>query len=68
LADTSDPRIPRGGTPGFQVWDLRMGWRKDPYLLVAAVLENVTDEVYRYHGSSINGPARGINLQIEASY
>jgi iron complex outermembrane receptor protein/hemoglobin/transferrin/lactoferrin receptor protein len=67
LADVSDARIPRGGTPGFSVLDLRAGWRLSPYGLLALVFENVTDEAYRYHGSSVNGPGRGLIAQLELS-
>jgi iron complex outermembrane receptor protein/hemoglobin/transferrin/lactoferrin receptor protein len=29
------------------------------------VFENVTDAAYRVHGSSINGPGRGLLLTLE---
>jgi iron complex outermembrane receptor protein/hemoglobin/transferrin/lactoferrin receptor protein len=65
ISDQSDSRIPKGGTPGFAVLDLRLGWRWGRRALVALVVENVTDAVYRYHGSSVNGPGRGIALNVE---
>ncbi|MBH25492.1 MAG: hypothetical protein CMH57_13795 [Myxococcales bacterium] len=68
ISDESDARIPFGGTPGFSVFDVRAGYRYDPYFLVSAVFENVTDEAYRYHGSSVNGPARGLILNLEVGY
>lgn len=68
LADLSDQRIPRGGTPGFAVLDLRAGYRITPYGLVTLVLENVTNAAYRYHGSSINGPGRSLNVLIELGF
>lgn len=64
-SDLSDARIPAGGTPGFAVFDLRAGYRWRPYLLMAAVLENVGDAGYRYHGSSVNGPGRGLRLFVQ---
>ncbi|MCC6553295.1 MAG: TonB-dependent receptor [Polyangiaceae bacterium] len=64
--DRSDARIPEGGTPGFAVLDLRAGYRIRRELLVAGVLENVTDAPYRIHGSSVNGPGRGVIIQLEA--
>lgn len=66
LADISDARIPRGGTPGFAVFDLRAGYRMYPHLLVSFVFENLTDAAYRYHGSSINGAGRGFLLNLQA--
>jgi iron complex outermembrane receptor protein/hemoglobin/transferrin/lactoferrin receptor protein len=68
LADTSDVRIPRGGTPGFAVVDIRAGYRLQPYAFVALVLENVTNAAYRYHGSSINGPGRSLNVLVELGF
>ncbi len=68
LADEADIRIPFGGTPGFVLWDLRAGYRLDPHLLIAMVVENVLDSPYRYHGSSVNGASRSLNLAIEAGF
>jgi iron complex outermembrane receptor protein/hemoglobin/transferrin/lactoferrin receptor protein len=65
VADVSDARIPQGGTPGFAVFDVRAGVRYDPELLVSFVFENLTDAAYRYHGSSVNGPARGFLINLE---
>ncbi|MEX1367353.1 MAG: TonB-dependent receptor, partial [Nannocystaceae bacterium] len=68
LADESDVRIPEGGTPGYVVFDLRAGYRLDPYMLIAVVVENLGDVAYRYHGSSVNGPGRGLSLQLEFGF
>lgn len=64
--DRTDPRIPPAGTPGYAVLDLRAGYRYRRELIVGMVIENVTDEAYRVHGSSINGPGRGLIVQLEA--
>ncbi len=64
--DFTDARIPEGGTPGFVVLDLRAGYRIRRDLVLAAVLENVFDAAYRWHGSSVNGAGRGIIVSIEA--
>ncbi len=66
ISDRSDARIPLGGTPGFAVVDLRAGFRVDRRILVSVVLENVLDNAYRTHGSSINGPGRGVIVGIES--
>jgi outer membrane receptor protein involved in Fe transport len=66
--DRNDQRIPEGGTPGFAVLDLRAGYRLRPHALVVLVLENVTNAAYRYHGSSVNGPGRGLNVLLEAGF
>jgi iron complex outermembrane receptor protein/hemoglobin/transferrin/lactoferrin receptor protein len=68
VGDVKDVRIPDGGTPGFAVVDLRAGYRWDPHLLVGLVFENVGDAPYRYHGSSINGPGRGLIVNVEMGW
>jgi iron complex outermembrane receptor protein/hemoglobin/transferrin/lactoferrin receptor protein len=68
LADQQDPRIPTGGTPGFAVLDLRAGYRFDRHALLGVVFENVTDAAYRYHGSSVNGPGRGLLATLEVGF
>ncbi len=62
IADYSDGRIPKYGTPGFAVLDLRANLRIENDLSMGIVFENVFDSPYRYHGSSINGPGRGFIL------
>jgi iron complex outermembrane receptor protein/hemoglobin/transferrin/lactoferrin receptor protein len=68
LTDSYDQRIPGGGTPGFAVLDVRAGYRFQPRALVVLVLENVTNAAYRYHGSSINGAGRGLNVLVELGF
>jgi iron complex outermembrane receptor protein/hemoglobin/transferrin/lactoferrin receptor protein len=65
VADRSDARIPPGGTPGFAVLDLRASFRWGTRLVASLAVENATDEAYRYHGSSIDGPGRGIVGALE---
>jgi len=60
IADYSDGRIPKYGTPGFAVLDLRASARIEQDLSIGVVVENVFDSPYRYHGSSINGAGRGV--------
>ena len=68
LGDQSDERIPLGGTPGFAVVDLRGGWRFDLQSGVYIVFENVLDSAYRVHGSSVNGPARGLSAEAQFGF
>jgi len=65
ISDQSDARIPRGGTPGFAVVDVRAGYRLSRHVVFSLVLENAGDTPYRYHGSSINGPQRGMIASLE---
>lgn len=65
LGDRSDARIPTDGTPGFIVCDFRAGVRFGSQMHIGLVFENMTDAAYRYHGSSVNGPGRGIIFSFE---
>jgi iron complex outermembrane receptor protein/hemoglobin/transferrin/lactoferrin receptor protein len=47
------------------VIDGRVGWRFARHAAVHTVFENLTDEAYRYHGSSVNGPGRSFTMQME---
>jgi iron complex outermembrane receptor protein/hemoglobin/transferrin/lactoferrin receptor protein len=67
VADRSDARIPAGGTPGYVVMDARVSYRVGRTLVLSSVLENVMDTPYRVHGSSVNGPGRGVVLAVEGS-
>ena len=62
-SDLGDPRIPRGGTPGYVVIDLRAGWRFGTKVRTNLVLENLADAAYRHHG--INGAGRSLVLNLE---
>jgi iron complex outermembrane receptor protein/hemoglobin/transferrin/lactoferrin receptor protein len=64
-ADRVDARIPQGGTPDFVVADLRMSYRTRRAITVSLVFENILNAAYRYHGSSINGPGRGLMFLAE---
>jgi iron complex outermembrane receptor protein/hemoglobin/transferrin/lactoferrin receptor protein len=64
-SDANDARIPVGGTPGYAVLDVRIAWRYGSTTRIALVWENVFDQAYRVHGSSINGPGMGLNLALE---
>lgn len=75
VSDLSDARIPLGGTPAYAAFDLRAGVRFAPApgsglprLQATLVFENVADQVYRVHGSGINGAGRGLVAQLEAAY
>ncbi|MGC6418971.1 MAG: TonB-dependent receptor [Bradymonadia bacterium] len=61
IADVADARIPMGGTPGYVVHDLRMGLRVRSRLQLNVVLQNLTDERYRTHGSGIYSAGRAIS-------
>lgn len=66
--DRSDARIPLGGTPGYTVADLQVGYRWGTRLACSMVVENLTDAAWRSHGSSVNGPGRGVIVQLEGGF
>lgn len=61
FGDEIDHRIPYGGTPAYHVYHAQLGVRASGWELNLA-LENLSDEVYRIHGSSVNGAGRGASL------
>jgi TonB-dependent heme/hemoglobin receptor len=65
-ADVKDERVPSGGTPGYEVFNLSGGLRIRDGLEATLVLENLTDEKYKTHGSGIYFP--GINAMFGLRY
>lgn len=61
-------RIPVGGTPGYGVYHLRVGYRPCPKATISAALENLTNEDYRIHGSGVNEPGRNFVLTAELQF
>ncbi len=62
--DKDDNRIPKGGTPGFQVINLYAGYELK-HLKLNTGLQNLFNTDYRTHGSGINGYGRSIWLNIQ---
>lgn len=58
-------RIPVGGTPGYDVYQLRAGWNPCRYATISAALENLTDTDYRIHGSGANEPGRNFVVMAD---
>jgi hemoglobin/transferrin/lactoferrin receptor protein len=61
-------RIPPGGTPGYNVWNLRVGWRACDNFTLTAAIENLGDADYRIHGSGINEPGRNFVIGAEVRF
>jgi hemoglobin/transferrin/lactoferrin receptor protein len=61
--DRSDNRIPPGGTPGWNIFNIHAGysWR---FFTVNISLQNLFNADYRYHGSGINGYGRSAWLTL----
>lgn len=60
--DISDARIPEGGTPGYAVWNLKVGFNRTPSEQLLVTLENVGDKEYKTHGSGLYAPGRSVML------
>jgi hemoglobin/transferrin/lactoferrin receptor protein len=61
-------RIPPGGTPGYAVFGLQAGWRIRERFKLSAVVENLTNEDYRIHGSGLNEPGRNLILTVRTEF
>jgi len=61
-------RIPPGGTPGYEVWNVRMGWNATEHLSIFGGLENFLDEAYRVHGSGSTEPGRGLEVGAKMTF
>ncbi len=62
--DLDDDRIPPGGTPAWQTWNIRGDYRLGDQLRISAGIENVLDLNYREHGSGINGSGRNFIIGL----
>ncbi len=65
--DIEDPRIPDGGTPGFVTFNVRIGVDFHKLGNFTIALENITNKVYRLHGSGIDNPGRNLVVGYEIS-
>jgi len=61
--DVDDNRIPEGGTPGWNIFNLNTGY-SFKFLDIDLVFRNLLNKDYRYHGSGINGIGRSVFLTI----
>jgi len=61
--DKDDNRIPDGGTPGWNVFNINgsYNWK---FVTVDLSLRNILNADYRYHGSGVNGYGRSLFLTV----
>jgi outer membrane receptor protein involved in Fe transport len=62
--DKEDNRIPQGGTPGWNIFNL-VGHYELKNITLRLGLENLLNEDYRMHGSGINGVGRSGWIALE---
>ncbi len=65
--DVDDNRIPEGGTPGWNIFNLNGGytWK---FLAADLSFRNILNKDYRYHGSGLNGYGRSIFLTVQVNF
>jgi hemoglobin/transferrin/lactoferrin receptor protein len=61
--DKSDNRIPAGGTPVWNIFNVNAGYSMK-HFRVDFTVENLFNTDYRYHGSGINGYGRYAMISI----
>lgn len=61
--DIDDPRIPDGGTPGWNVFNLRFSYEIAGFRINTGML-NLLDEAYRTHGSGVDNRGRSIYVSL----
>ena len=61
--DTSDNRIPDGGTPGWNIYNINTGFDTEWYNINLSLC-NLMNTDYRYHGSGVNGVGRSALLTV----
>ena len=66
--DRDDHRIPPGGTPGWQVFDVFAGVPVARRLTLSLGALNLFDQAYRTHGSGIDGCGRSAWVGIDAKF
>lgn len=61
--DRDDNRIPKGGTPSWNILNLHVGYQT-PHWLLNLNAQNLFNTDYRLHGSGINGAGRSATLTL----
>jgi hypothetical protein len=61
--DNEDNRIPYGGTPGWNIFNVNVSYELK-YIKIDLSLLNLFNQDYRYHGSGVNGYGRSAFLSV----
>lgn len=62
--DIDDHRIPDGGTPGWQVFNVKLGYSLEKIALNAG-FQNLFNKAYRIHGSGVDGYGRSLWMSVQ---
>ena len=66
--DESDVRIDPDGTDGWTIWSLDFGGALSAGVRWHLSLVNLLDELYRVHGSGVDGPGRSAVIGVQATF
>jgi outer membrane cobalamin receptor len=61
--DIDDHRIPEGGTPGWQILNLNLGYSLKK-ISINSGIRNIFNQAYRIHGSGVDGLGRSVWLAL----
>jgi outer membrane cobalamin receptor len=61
--DNEDNRIPSGGTPGWNIFNVNTSY-EIRFIKVDLSLQNLFNQDYRFHGSGVNGYGRSVFLSV----
>jgi outer membrane receptor protein involved in Fe transport len=62
--DIDDHRIPEGGTPGWDILNLKAGYSME-IISIHAGIQNIFNQAYRIHGSGVDGYGRSFWLTLQ---
>ncbi len=65
--DIRDHRIPDGGTPGWNIVNMFVGYDLNKYHLGIGI-QNIGDELYRIHGSGVDGYGRSVFVSLRLAF
>jgi outer membrane receptor protein involved in Fe transport len=65
--DEDDSRIPEGGTPAWNVFNLRLNFSMAGFQLNTGLL-NIFDQAYRTHGSGVDEMGRNVYISFSYSF
>jgi outer membrane cobalamin receptor len=65
--DREDNRIPTGGTPGWNIFNISSGYTMR-HLKFDVRLQNLLNKDYRYHGSGVNGYGRSAVMSVSLTF
>ena len=66
--DLTDPRIPVGGTRGYSVYNLGLGYKPALGHELLVTLANIGDKLYKTHGSGIYASGRNLVLTYRVGF